>query len=117
MIELILSDRCNGCNQCVAACPTDVLAAGIDGLPTIARQADCQTCFMCELYCNSDALYVHPASDHAVTVDPEQIRASGLLGQYRRDSGWHEWADDPRYTNQHWRMEEIFVLARSLSKN
>ncbi|WP_437884000.1 4Fe-4S dicluster domain-containing protein [Pseudomonas sp. LRF_L74] len=117
MIELILSDRCDGCNQCVAACSSDVLAVGADGLPFIARQADCQTCFMCELYCSSDAIYVHPDCENRVPVDAEQIRNSGLLGQYRRDSGWDEWANDPRYANQHWRMEEIFALARSAPKN
>lgn len=112
MIELILSDRCDGCNRCVAACPSDVLEVGADGRPGIARQADCQTCFMCELYCASDAIYVHPDCERPVPLDAEQIRHSGLLGQYRRDSGWDEWADDSRYANQHWRMGEIFALAR-----
>jgi hypothetical protein len=47
---------------------------------------------MCELYCQADALYVGPDHDHAVPVDAQEIVASGLLGQYRRDSGWDEWA-------------------------
>ncbi|GFM89461.1 hypothetical protein PSCICO_48600 [Pseudomonas cichorii] len=115
MIELIFSDRCNGCNQCVTACPTNVLASGSDGKPYIAEQSACQTCFMCELYCSSDALYVHPDCEQPVSLDPQQILASGLPGQYRRDSGWDEWASDPRYANQHWRMEEIFGLARKLA--
>ena len=115
MIELIFSDRCNGCSQCVVVCPTNVLALGDDGLPRIARQDDCQTCFMCELYCPRDALYVHPDCEQPVTVDPAQVFASGLLGQYRRDSGWDEFAADPAYRNQHWRMEGIFALARDQS--
>lgn len=112
MIELIVTDRCTGCNRCVAACPSDVIAAGAQGKAVIARQAQCQTCFMCELYCPSDAIYVHPNCEQPVAVNPDEVLASGLLGQYRRDSGWGEWASDPRFANQHWRMEEIFALAR-----
>jgi hypothetical protein len=37
-------------------------------------------------------------------VNEPEILASGLLGQFRRDSGWDEWADDPRYTCQIWRL-------------
>ncbi len=35
----------------------------------IARQSDCQTCFMCEAYCPTDALYVHPQSTPLETAD------------------------------------------------
>lgn len=115
MIELIFSDRCNGCGQCVLACSSNVIATGVDGRPRIADQAACQTCFMCELYCTSDALFVHPDCEQPVSLDPTQVLASGLLGQYRRDSGWDEFAADPRYDNQHWRMEGIFALARELA--
>lgn len=115
MIELIFSERCSGCARCVTVCPSNVLAISEDGKPRIADQAACQTCFMCELYCTSDALYVHPDCERLTHPDPVQILASGLLGQYRRDSGWDEFADDPRYVNQHWRMEGIFALARDLA--
>jgi NAD-dependent dihydropyrimidine dehydrogenase PreA subunit len=107
MLELIYSDRCNGCGQCVAVCPTNVLALDAHGTLRITQQQACQTCFMCELYCSSDALY----------VDPDAVREAGLLGQYRRDSGWDEWADDPRHQNEHWRMDGIFALARSFGKS
>lgn len=112
MIELIYSDLCNGCNQCVTVCPTNALSAGVDGIPLIREQSACQTCFMCELYCAQDALYVDPDCEQPRHPDPQQIRNSGLLGQYRRDSGWDEWADDPRHANEHWRMDGIFALAR-----
>jgi NAD-dependent dihydropyrimidine dehydrogenase PreA subunit len=37
---------------------------GMNGdVPVIARPEDCQTCFMCELYCRADALYVGPDHD------------------------------------------------------
>ncbi len=115
MIELIFTERCTGCSRCVSACPSNVFATGSDGKPIIADQAACQTCFMCELYCPGDALYVHPDCERPANPDPARILASGLLGQYRRDSGWDEFASDPRYANQHWRMEGIFALARELA--
>ncbi|MBB2205810.1 4Fe-4S dicluster domain-containing protein [Gluconacetobacter takamatsuzukensis] len=112
MIELLLPARCTGCNACVTACPRDVFDPVPDGPPRIARQADCQTCFLCELYCQEDALYVHPYADHARPQDAGAIEASGLLGAYRRDSGWDEWAEDETLRNQHWRMEDVFRRAR-----
>jgi len=114
MIELILNDRCTACGDCVAACPTRVFDMSAEG-PVIARQADCQTCFLCELYCAQDALYVGPGHDPAGEIDAEAVRASGLLGQYRRDSGWGEWADDARHQDEHWRMGSIFARARTMT--
>lgn len=117
MIELIYSDLCNGCGKCVAVCPTNVLAQDTQGKPLIAEQQACQTCFMCELYCSSDALYVDPDVEHLRHPDPVAVREAGLLGQYRRDSGWDEWADDPAHRNEHWRMDGIFALARITPPN
>jgi len=58
MIELVSANRCTGCNICVAVCPVNVFDASPDGPPVIARQSSCQTCFMCEIYCPVDALFV-----------------------------------------------------------
>jgi NAD-dependent dihydropyrimidine dehydrogenase PreA subunit len=109
MIELVIDDLCFRCDACVRICPTNVLEAVPGGSPIIARQEDCQTCFICELYCPADALYVAPRCEGPTPVDEAEIRASGLLGQYRRDSGW---SGQPGVTNQHWRMEDIFARAR-----
>lgn len=87
MIAHIFDDLCNGCNSCVTICPTHVFDAG-DSAPVIARPDQCQTCYMCELYCVSDAIYVGPDSHAAEIIDPETIRASGHLGRVRRDHGW-----------------------------
>jgi NAD-dependent dihydropyrimidine dehydrogenase PreA subunit len=112
MIEVVIGSRCTGCNDCVEACPTNVFDARPGGLPVIARQGDCQTCYMCELYCPADALFVGSDCERAEGVDEEQLVSSGLLGQFRRDHGWGQWANDPRYVNQHWYMGEVFRRAR-----
>jgi NAD-dependent dihydropyrimidine dehydrogenase PreA subunit len=111
MIEQILADRCTRCGLCVDVCPTDVFSLAGDGMPVIARKDDCQTCFMCELYCRADALFVAPQCDHSVQVSPDDARR--FAGQFRRESGWDEWAGDPRYANEHWRMDSVFARARS----
>ncbi len=111
MIELVFDDRCTGCGDCIAVCPALVFDATADGHPRIARQADCQTCFACELHCRADALFVAPLAERVTGPAPDAVRP--LLGQYRRESGWHEFAGDPRYSNDHWRMDGIFARARA----
>jgi NAD-dependent dihydropyrimidine dehydrogenase PreA subunit len=110
MIEVVIEDRCNGCGDCVDACPSDVLAVGPDGKAVIAHQADCQTCLLCELYCSADALFVWPDCEAPVGITADQALASGQLGAFRRDSGWGEHA--ATHSNQHWRMGSIFERAR-----
>lgn len=114
MIAALLADRCTQCQRCVEICPALVFEAQHGAPPRIARPQDCQTCFACELYCKADALYVDPDVDQLVPVDETALRDSGLLGVYRRDSGWDEWADGDRHPNLHWRMEEVFARARVL---
>ena len=94
MIELVSATRCIGCDKCVDVCPTDVFDAGADGVPRIARQDDCQTCFLCEAYCPVDALFVDPHrraltdAERAASVDEARLAASRQLGSYRAEIGW-----------------------------
>ena len=89
MIEIVDEARCTGCNICVRACPTDVFEAVAGGVPRIARQDDCQTCFMCELYCPEDALFVAPQADGLAASDALDAEATrALMGGYRRAIGW-----------------------------
>ena len=87
MIEVIDKERCTGCNICVHACPTNVFDTTAD-IPVIARQADCQTCYMCEAWCPEDAMYVAPNADRAVAVDLAALKAGNVIGSYRRAIGW-----------------------------
>lgn len=89
MITEILSERCNGCNECVVVCPDHVLDKGQGGQPPIiARLDQCQTCFLCELYCREDAIYV------AVGVPRSQLK-NDPLGHIRKDYGWEGKEGDP----------------------
>ena len=88
MIEIVSPERCTGGNICVHACPTNVFEAVKNGPPRIARQDDCQTCFMCELYCPEDALYVAPDADHRAHVLEHDPLVQPLLGSYRSAIGW-----------------------------
>lgn len=85
MIEVLLADACIGCDKCVDACPTNVFDRSESGIPVIARQSDCQTCFMCEAYCPVDALYVDPQASPRTAVDARQ---SEHIGRYREKLGW-----------------------------
>ena len=118
MIALVFEDRCSGCGDCVRVCPMDVFdlarSETATPRPVIARQQDCQTCFLCELYCPTDALFVDPDCEAPALLDAGAVERSGLLGRYRRDSGWGEWAVGGRFPNEHWRMEQMFAIARAL---
>jgi NAD-dependent dihydropyrimidine dehydrogenase PreA subunit len=92
MIEVISNERCTTCDICVRVCPTNVFDRGPDGYPVIARQADCQTCFMCEAYCPEEAMFVaHPVDPvpaDSVFRDEQYVTDHDLLGAYRRAIGW-----------------------------
>jgi NAD-dependent dihydropyrimidine dehydrogenase PreA subunit len=92
VIEIVSAERCIDCNKCVEVCPTNVFDAVEGDHPVIARQQDCQTCFLCEAYCPTDALFVAPtatpAPESSVFKDEAQLVASGRFGEYRRWIGW-----------------------------
>lgn len=88
MIEVISDDRCTGCNICVNVCPTNVFDIRPDSIPVIARQSDCQTCFMCEVYCPYDALYVAPQATELTGVTVAELEARDIFGSYRKAIGW-----------------------------
>ncbi|MEJ2866883.1 ferredoxin family protein [Actinomycetospora sp. OC33-EN08] len=92
MIEVISADRCVDCGICVDVCPTNVFDADERGRPSIARQSDCQTCFLCEAHCPTDALFVSPlagpAPEGSRFRDQEALAEDGRFGEYRRWIGW-----------------------------
>ncbi|EJJ29681.1 MULTISPECIES: 4Fe-4S dicluster domain-containing protein [unclassified Rhizobium] len=87
MIEVVSESRCVECDICVKVCPANVFDA-TDGVPVIARQDDCQTCFLCEIYCPTDALYVAERADGPLSITEEEVEARNLFGSYSRALGW-----------------------------
>ncbi len=87
MIEVIDSESCTSCDICVNVCPTNVFDK-TDAMPIIARQSDCQTCFLCELYCPEDALFVSPFAHAVQSVDVVALKQKTVMGSYRRAVGW-----------------------------
>ena len=88
MIEVVSESRCIACDICVRVCPADVFQKDDRGLPMIARQDDCQTCFLCEIWCPTDALYVAEAADGPTGITEAEVEAKGLFGHYARALGW-----------------------------
>jgi NAD-dependent dihydropyrimidine dehydrogenase PreA subunit len=92
VIEIVSAARCIDCDICVEVCPTNVFDAVPGDHPVIARQSDCQTCFMCEAYCPADALFVAPltgpAPDGSPLADETALEAGDRFGEYRRWLGW-----------------------------
>jgi NAD-dependent dihydropyrimidine dehydrogenase PreA subunit len=116
MIAHIFADLCNGCQDCVRACPTHVLdASPAGGPPVIARLDQCQTCFMCELYCPQDAIFVGPDQTRAETIDPGAIRASGVLGQMRRDHIWDAPPGDLAPLSEYWRLGPYLMAGAQIA--
>ncbi|RUV35561.1 MULTISPECIES: ferredoxin family protein [unclassified Mesorhizobium] len=88
MIEIVSATRCVECDICVKVCPANVFDATDNGVPVIARQEDCQTCFLCEIYCPTDALYVAEFAEGPTGITEAQVDARQLFGSYARALGW-----------------------------
>ncbi|QJD86614.1 4Fe-4S dicluster domain-containing protein [Cohnella herbarum] len=91
MIEIISASKYIQCNMCVSVCPTNVFDKTVNGIPVIARKSDCQTCFMCELYCPTDALFLDPHAELHRQLDEDELEKTNawrLSGRHRL--GWNE---------------------------
>lgn len=109
MIEVVSDNRCIRCDICVRVCPASVFEKDAEGLPVIVRQDDCQTCFLCEIYCPTDALYVAEAADGPTGISEAEVEASGLFGTYARSLGWSKGRSGGSQfdTTQHLRVAQV----------
>ena len=106
-VEIFL-ERCVGCNICVHVCPDHVFDAVQDvKAPVIARPDQCQTCFLCELYCPEDALYVKVAGISKTELKKLQ------MGLIRHDYGWDGSQNDP--LQNFWRLGPLLRAGVDIS--
>ena len=87
MIEIVSETRCIECDICVKVCPANVFD-NTGAAPVIARQDDCQTCYLCEIYCPTDALYVAEFAEGPTDITEAEVEERKLFGVYARALGW-----------------------------
>lgn len=67
-IRKIDLDRCNRCGICIDVCTTDVLRVRDGKTPYIAYLADCMSCFVSEMECPTQAIYVSPVRERRIPL-------------------------------------------------
>jgi thioredoxin reductase/formate hydrogenlyase subunit 6/NADH:ubiquinone oxidoreductase subunit I len=81
LVHSINDDRCTGCEACVGACPTDVLAL-VGNKSRVARFEDCIACEQCAWACPTTALVMHPEG-----TEPPPLRMPVLDAYYQAAPG------------------------------
>jgi len=76
---VIDADRCVQCGACVAACPSDSIAVGANGLPVLVKM--CTGCSLCWDFCPRGGMR-HEATWSLAPAGPEAAQAgNGLAGR------------------------------------
>ena len=66
-VQAIDYTKCNDCGKCASICPMDVYQK-VGTLCFISCKDDCMTCFLCEIECPTDAIFVGPERGHEVVL-------------------------------------------------
>ena len=69
-------DKCTSCNNCVDACPIDILLPANENetTPTVAYLDECWYCGCCVMQCPNNAIvFRHPLMNQARWVDKNSL--------------------------------------------
>ncbi len=59
----------SGCGECVEACLMDVIRLdGDKDLAVIKYPADCQICYLCQVYCPVEAITITPQASRPIVL-------------------------------------------------
>lgn len=68
-IRRIDQERCIGCGVCVEDCPMNVIIMDEKRkIAVIKYLRDCQSCFLCEMECLAEAIYVNPYRERRIPL-------------------------------------------------
>lgn len=84
LIHALNDDRCTGCETCIDACPTNVLAL-VSHKSRVVQFADCVQCEKCARVCPTQALAMHLIGDEPPAIkvpDIDRHFQTKVPGQY-----------------------------------
>ncbi len=76
----VIAVWCKGCDICVRACPTHVLALNAADKVAVVRPDACTGCRLCELLCPDFAIVVHDAEERAADLTAANHSGSEARG-------------------------------------
>lgn len=66
-VETIDYEVCSDCGECYDTCPLDVYDR-VGSKYYIAHREDCMACFLCEIDCPQDCIYIGPERSRPVVL-------------------------------------------------
>lgn len=68
VVQYIDYANCSDCTLCFEVCPMDVFRILGNRMAYIAYPRDCMCCYLCELACPDNAIYVSPERGRAIPL-------------------------------------------------
>lgn len=82
LLEALFTERCTRCNDCLSACPEQIIVSGDGGFPTVDfKRGECTFCGDCVTACQPLALVrtdEQPAWSHKALIGPSCLPERGV---------------------------------------